>query len=221
MSELYPKIVSTVDAIYQTLAEDIFTMRFPPGAKITEAALCTRYGVSRNTLREAVAQLLSHGLLVKVANKGIYVRTLNYTDVKEIFRLRELLELEAVRNIMESGNIPLELVQLVEAIKEDVTEDNWDANLEADVRFHSRLIASANSPRLHRLYSAIFAEVKLVIYHSRHIVPINPDNDSHHRKLLAAMENDDLELAQKLLSDHIHAAVESYRTVYEPEDNGR
>ena len=217
MSDVYPKIVSTVDAIYHTLAEDIFTMRFPPGAKITEAALCSRYGVSRNTLREAVAQLLSHGLLVKVANKGIYVRTLNYADVKEIFRLRELLELEAVRNIMESGNIPIELVQLVEAIKEDVTEDSWDENLEADVRFHSRLIASANSPRLHRLYSAIFAEVKLVIYHSRHIVPINPDNDSHHRKLLAAMENDDLEGAQRILSDHIHAAVESFRIVFEPD----
>lgn len=218
MSELYPKVVSTVDAIYQTLAEDIFTMRFPPGAKITEAALCTRYGVSRNTLREAVALLLSHGLLVKVANKGIYVRTLNYTDVKEIFRLRELLELEAVRNIMESGNIPLELVQLVERIDDNVTEDSWESNLKADVQFHSRLVASAGSPRLHRLYSAIFAEVKLCIYHSRHIVPINPDNSSHHRRLLAAMENDDLELAQKLLSDHIHTAVESFHSVFKTED---
>ena len=146
MPDLYPKVVSTVDAIYQTLADDIFSMRFPPGAKITEAALCSRYGVSRNTLREAVALLLSHGLLVKIANKGIYVRTLNYTDVKEIFRLRELLELEAIRSIMESGNIPIELVQLANAIDEHVTEDSWDANLEADIRFHSRLISSANSP---------------------------------------------------------------------------
>jgi len=218
MSDVYPKIVSTVDAIYHTLAEDIFTMRFPPGAKITEAALCSRYGVSRNTLREAVAQLLSHGLLVKVANKGIYVRTLNYADVKEIFRLRELLELEAIRNIMKSGNIPLDLVQLVDRIDDDVTEDSWDANLQADVQFHSRLVASAGSPRLHRLYSAIFAEVKLVIYHSRHMVAINPDNNSHHRKLLTAMENDDLEEAQRLLSEHIRAAVESYRSIFQTDD---
>lgn len=221
MPDLYPKVVSTVDAIYQTLADDIFSMRFPPGAKITEAALCSRYGVSRNTLREAVALLLSHGLLVKIANKGIYVRTLNYTDVKEIFRLRELLELEAIRSIMESGNIPIELVQLANAIDEHVTEDSWDAHLEADIRFHSRLISSANSPRLHRLYSAIFAEVKLCIYHSRHIVPLNPDNDSHHRKILNAMDGDDLETAQRLLSAHIQAAVESFRIVFETDDERR
>lgn len=219
MSDMYPKVVSTVDAIYHTLADDIFSMRFPPGAKITEAALCARYGVSRNTLREAVAMLLSHGLLVKIANKGIYVRTLNYSDVKEIFRLRELLELEAIRSIMNSGNIPLELVQLADQIDENVTEDSWDANLKTDVQFHSRLVASAGSPRLHRLYSAIFAEVKLVIYHSRHIVPINPNNDSHHRKLLAAMENDDLAEAQRILSDHIHAAVESFRSVFETDSD--
>ena len=71
---------------------------------------------------------------------------------------------------------PLELVQLVERIDDNVTEDSWESNLKADVQFHSRLVASAGSPRLHRLYSAIFAEVKLCIYHSRHIVPINPDN---------------------------------------------
>ena len=216
MIDIYPKVESVVDSVYVTLADDIFSMRFPPGAKITETALCERYGVSRNTLREAVALLLSHGLLVKIANKGIYVRELNYTDVKEIFRLRELLELEAIRSIMDSGNIPLELVQLVNQIDSNVTEDSWEANLNADVKFHSYLVIGANSPRLQRLYSAIFAEVKLCIYQSRHIVPINPNNSAHHRKILTAMENDELEGAQRLLSEHIHAAVESYRAVFEP-----
>ncbi len=215
MSEAYPNIVSTVDAIYKTLADDIFSMRFLPGAKITEAALCSRYGVSRNTLREAVAQLLAHGLLVKIPNKGISVRALSYTDVKEIFRLRELLELEAIRNILESGNMPIELARLVKDLDENEAENSWDAHINADILFHLQLIHSADSPRLFRLYSSIFAEVKLCIYYSRHVVPMNPENAAQHRKIFAAMENDDLEEAQRLLSEHLRTAVESYRNVFD------
>ena len=37
--------VSTVDAVCQALEHDIFHLRYPPGTKITEADLTTRYGV--------------------------------------------------------------------------------------------------------------------------------------------------------------------------------
>ena len=57
-----------------------------------------------------------------------------------------------------------------------------------------------------------------MIYRSRHIVPINPDNNIHHRKLLTAIENDDLESAQQLLSEHIHKTVECYRAMFEAEE---
>lgn len=63
-------------------------------------------------------------------------------------RLRELLELEAVRCVVESENIPIELVQLVDVIDSNSIEENWEGSLEADIQFHSALVKSANSPAL-------------------------------------------------------------------------
>lgn len=209
------KTISTVDAVYNALTNDILSMAFPPGAKITETALCERYGISRNTLREGVALLLAHGLLVKVPNKGIFVRSLEWSDVQEIFRLRELLELEAVRCIIESENIPIELVQMVDAIESNCEEADWERCLEADIQFHTALVKSANSPRLERLYDAIFAEVKLCVFQSRFVAKFNPDGAAQHRKLLAAMESGDLNAARAVLTAHIDSALKNYQAAFE------
>lgn len=209
------KTISTVDAVYNALTSDILSMEFPPGAKITETALCERYGISRNTLREGVALLLAHGLLVKVPNKGIFVRSLELSDVQEIFRLRELLELEAVRCIVESENIPIELVQLVDVIDNNSAAENWEGSLEADIQFHSTLVKSANSPRLERLYDAIFAEVKLCIFQARFVSTFNHERASQHRTLLAAMEAGDLKTAQEIVTTHIASALKTYQAAFE------
>lgn len=215
MQETSLKTISTVDAVYHALTNDILSMAFPPGAKIAETALCERYGISRNTLREGVSLLLAHGLLVKVPNKGIFVRSLELCDVQEIFRLRELLELEAIRCIVESENIPIELVQMVDVIENNCAEADWDKYLEADIRFHSALVKSANSPRLERLYDAIFAEVKLCIFQSRFVAKFDPESAAQHRKLLAAMENGDLKAAQAVLTAHISSGLNTYQAAFE------
>lgn len=209
------KTVSTVDAVYHALTRDILSMAFPPGAKITETALCERYGISRNTLREGVSLLLAHGLLVKIPNKGIFVRKLELCDVQEIFRLRGLLELEAVRCILESENIPIELVQMVSIMESHSEEEDWEACLEADIQFHSTLVKSANSPRLERLYEAIFAEVKLCVFQSRFVATFNPEGTAQHRRLLSAMESGDLAAAQAVLTEHIDSALKNYQIAFE------
>lgn len=215
MQETSLKTISTVDAVYHALTNDILSMAYPPGSKITESALCERYSISRNTLREGVSLLLAHGLLVKIPNKGIFVRSLELCDVQEIFRLRELLELEAVRCIVESENIPIELVQQVDLIETACAEANWEKYLEADIQFHNALVMSANSPRLERLYNAIVAEVKLCIFQSRFVASFNPESAAEHRKLLAAMESGDLNAAQAVMTSHIDSALKTYQAAFE------
>ncbi len=210
MHSVQLKITSTVDAICNTLSEEIYSLRFPPGSKITENALVSRYGVSRNTVREAIAYLLSNGLLVKIPNKGIYVKEITYDDVREIFHLRGMLELEAVRTIIASGVLSLPLVCLAEKIEKIDPVTSWEEHIDADIRFHEQLVFAAGSPRLSRLYDTIISEVKLCVRQVHNIVPVNPENVSQHRLILEAMENDDEEMAVKLLSKHMEDAISNY-----------
>ena len=214
------KTISTLDAICENLENDIFSMRFAPGSKITEADLTSRYGVSRNTVREAIALMLSNGLLEKVANKGVFVRKISPDDLCEIFHLRGLLESEAVRMIISSGNIPIELMQLAEEVERIDPVNDWEKHLEADIEFHETLVQATGSSRLIRLYQSILAEVKLCIFQSHSIVIPKTEKVTQHMQILKAMEEENLEKALILLDKHMESAINSYEAgIKEKGDN--
>lgn len=202
--------ISTVEAVRSALEKDILSLTFTPGERIIEGDLATRYGVSRNTVREAVAHLLAGGLLTKVANKGVSVRRFTVNDVQEIFHLRTLLETEAVKTIIEAKIIPNELYTIVSELESINRQQQWDEYVQADIRFHSNLVSFAGSPRLCKLYDSILTEVKLCIYQTRNHVTVPEGNAASHRILLDAICQGNYSTASKLLKSHIEHVIKRY-----------
>lgn len=211
MAKAALRTISTVEAISNMLEEDIYSLRYRMGEKLTEAELVARYGVSRNTLREAMTFLTSKGLLERVANKGIYVKEILADDVAEIFHLRELLEREAVRQIVSSGCVPPKLHDLAYEVSRHDLDTDSVANLNADIDFHTYLVAAAGSPRLMNMYQTLLYEVKLCIFQSRAFVPPRPENVQTHYRLLQAMQAGNLIESLSYLHEHIASAIEAYQ----------
>lgn len=211
MEKVLIRTVSTVEAVADMLEQDIYSLNYRMGEKIKEVELVERYGVSRNTLREAIAFSISKGLLEKVANKGVYVKRILASDIEEILHLRELLEAEALRRVIKHSTIPKKMHDLVEAGSSYFEAGDYTAELNADIEFHKTLVAAADSPRLVKLYDHQLAEVKLCIFQARAFVPPRQENIVLHKALLAAMEDKDLDLALALLSEHIDSAIETYK----------
>ncbi|WP_246089279.1 GntR family transcriptional regulator [Paraburkholderia guartelaensis] len=66
---------SMCERIQDSLLEMIRERSLKPGDQIPpEPELCELLGVGRSSLREAVAQMISHGLLTRVHGKGTFVR---------------------------------------------------------------------------------------------------------------------------------------------------
>lgn len=202
--------VSTVDAVRSALEQDILNIYYTPGAKITESNLSARYGVSRNTVREAIAHLLSQGLLTKVANKGVYVQRFTQEDIQEIFQLRCLLEQEAVRCILKNGNNISSLYTLVIQMEQTDRSTCWQEYVRLDIAFHVGLVDAAGSGRLKKLFDTILTEVKLCIYQTRNYVQVSGGNASTHRMILDALTGKDEERALALLEDHIAHVIKRY-----------
>jgi DNA-binding GntR family transcriptional regulator len=210
MSSVILNTVSTVDAVCNALEHDILSLRFAPGEKITESEIAARYGVSRNTVREAVAHLLAQGFLTKIANKGVYVRKFTSEDVQEIFHLRAMLETEAVNAILSGDDLPSHLYKTVEEMESIARRDQWDEYVLADIRFHSALVAAAGSPRLSRLYDTILTEVKLCIYQTRNYVAVPDHNNASHRAILDAICSRNRKESLALLKSHIEHVIKRY-----------
>ena len=211
------KTVSTVDAVCKALENDIF-FNLSPGEKITEMSLNARYGVSRNTLREAIAYLISNGILLKIANRGVFVREINREDVKEIFTLRALLESEAVKRIIEENASTEELSKKATLLEKMNPRDNWNDYVTTDMDFHELLVASSESPRLMRLYDAISSEVMLCICQSKKHIPLTTVNDISHKAILDAIAKKNTDLATSLLTKHIESAISNYEKGFDSEN---
>lgn len=214
MKRIPVQTISAVQAVCTALENDIYAMNYQPGARIVEGDLVSRYCVSRNTIREAVAYLITSGLLIKEANKGIYVRKIQADDICEIFRLRVLLENEAIRLILANHTISDELAALAERTEQLNPLTQWEAHIETDIAFHKMLIDSTNSSRLIKLYDCILSEVKLCIYQSHIMVPAKIENIHQHREILLAMQRSDLESATRLMTQHIESAVAGYEAYF-------
>ena len=83
--------------LFFKLRADILAERLRPGEKLTEQRLCDMYKVSRTPVREALKQLAAEGLLETIPNRGAFVSGLSRGDMDDIFTLREIYELQAVR----------------------------------------------------------------------------------------------------------------------------
>lgn len=210
------KTISTVEAVCAALENDIFFC-FAPGEKMTENTLISRYGVSRNTLREAMSHLVSCGILVKIANRGVFVREITREDVREIFSLRALLEAEATRLIIENGASTKELSEKAALLEKTNPRDDWDGYVSADMDFHALLVASSQSTRLMRLYDAISSEVMLCICQSKQHIPLSKVNDIPHKAILDAIAAKNSALASELCEKHIKSAISNYEKGFDTE----
>lgn len=78
------------------IRSDILTLTLAPGEPITERFLEARHGVSRTLIRQALAELIRDGFVLK-GERGYVVAPFDLKQLEEIFEYREIIEDAAIR----------------------------------------------------------------------------------------------------------------------------
>ncbi|WP_104178764.1 GntR family transcriptional regulator [Cryobacterium sp. Y50] len=131
---------------------------FAPGQPLRQEDLAVRLGVSRVPVREALNTLETEGHVVHEPHRGYRVTELSLADLLEVYRLRQLLEAEAVRaTIARDGK---QVLADLRAAAAEVEQANAAGNLlamnAANRRFHFILVTSSGLPRLERILRALW-----------------------------------------------------------------
>ena len=87
---------------YDYLLDAITSCELKPGQAIVEQDISDKLGISRTPIRDALKQLESEGLVRHFPSRGTFVTNITVQDVDEIFQLRELFEITALKNAIHS-----------------------------------------------------------------------------------------------------------------------
>jgi DNA-binding GntR family transcriptional regulator len=116
------------DQIYSYLSTQVQEGKYKPGNKINELEISKRLDVSRTPVREALTQLSSEGLIVKIPRRGFFVRNYNATDKGEVYTVIACLDELAARLAADrlTGADYLKLEELTEKIDLSIKYRNYD-----------------------------------------------------------------------------------------------
>ncbi|MGD6741783.1 GntR family transcriptional regulator [Streptomyces sp. BH106] len=151
---------TTQQFVLGELRQAITGGQLKPGAPVRQDALAEQLGVSRLPLREALKTLEAEGLVHHEAHRGYYVVELSLSDLREVYRLRELLEAEAVRQALARMRVNADALDGLEAAQREVEAaaetGDVSAMTVANRRFHFTLYEAAAMPRLVRLIATLW-----------------------------------------------------------------
>jgi len=209
--------VTAQDAVLSGLRTDILTGDLGPGDQIVQEVLAERYGVSRVPLREALKMLESEGQVVYHPHRGYFVAELSVADLLEVYRLRTLLEEEAIR-----AAVPTLTDDDVAALG-DLLADIAVAGAAGDVlamtaanrRFHFAIFDAAGLPRLTRLLHQLWdaTDAYRALYFQ---APINRTRVAReHVRMLTALQSRDADLLVTLHDAHRDHSVGTVRGILE------
>jgi DNA-binding GntR family transcriptional regulator len=206
---------STVELLADALRERIIKGVYRPGERLVEKAIGDSFKVSRNSLREAFRLLSHERLLVHELNRGVFVRKLSVADVRDVYRVRKLVECTAVRTLKSPPRVD-DMVAAVKAGDAAMKEQDWRALGTANMLFHQAVAALSDSPRIDELMRNTLAELRLVFHTMADPRRFHEPYLERNKEILAAIEAGDGAGAERLLlkylEDSEHQIVEAYRS---------
>jgi DNA-binding GntR family transcriptional regulator len=186
------------------LKDAILAGEIPPGERLRQDEIATRFGASRLPVREALRILESEGLAELSPNKGARVPTLSLREVHTYYRMRERLEpltlIESLPHLTDAHVARMAEIQ-------DEIERNTDisAFLVLDRDFHMTSYAGCPSDMLLSTTVRLWNSTQ----HYRRAFMLLAGNDraaivnAEHRLLLDAVRRRDPEDCERFLEGHI------------------
>ena len=121
-------------------------------------------GVSRTTVREALAVLAREGLLTHSLHRGMEVARLASTDVRDIYAARRVIEKAAAESLIATPAWNLEeLERALRDMTEAAARRDRRRVVEADVAFHTAIVSALDIRRLRTTIVGALMELRLVL----------------------------------------------------------
>jgi DNA-binding GntR family transcriptional regulator len=186
---------------YLSVKQHLLSGELTEGSRLTEEALSSQLGISKSPVREALTRLESEGLVVIESRRGAYVRKFTVRETRDLYNVRELLEVHAVGIAKLSPELLRELSESVERTRYHLEHSDMVAHVEEDIRFHGLIAAATENDELCRMLENIQHKSLLSRAKTYHLSATTAP--ASHQKIYRALKAGNRAAAQQAMSEHI------------------
>jgi DNA-binding GntR family transcriptional regulator len=199
--------------LFQRIKEDILSGKLKKDQKLIEQAICNEYKVSRTPVREALLQLEMEGLVVTVPNRGAFVAGMSAQELEDMFTLRRIYEIQAVRWAVEriTDEEMDALEETFEFMEFYTMKGDVDKMLNINVNFHQTIYRASHNRMLQHLLSSFQAYI-------RHRAQDIPQKEEYlgqvleeHRRIFQAFRDRDVEAGARAMEIHMDNSRRRHR----------
>jgi DNA-binding GntR family transcriptional regulator len=198
--------------VFDHLRDDIVRGVLLPGTPMAELDLCSRLGVSRTPVREALIKLAEGGLVRIYPQRGTFVAPISVEACREAQFIREHLECalvgEAVRRIDATGLRQLhDIIDLQQRAQRTGTPGEF---YDLDERFHNAIACISGHARVWHVIMQVKVHFDRVRYLSLQDANHIPLLISQHGEIVDGLANCDEVRAMAAMRRHLR---EVFRTI--------
>lgn len=138
---------TNADQVFDYLQEQITTLQLLPGAKISEAEIAAKFGVSRQPVRDAFSRLDNLDLVMIRPQRATVVRKFSLRAIEMARFVRLSVELEIIHRaaLAWDGHLAPQFDANIKAQKQAQATNDVDAFHELDYEFHRLFCIAADA----------------------------------------------------------------------------
>jgi DNA-binding GntR family transcriptional regulator len=211
------RVRSVVGLAYDEIRSLIVTGALPQGARLGQADLADRFGISRGSVREALRRLAGDGLVEFEVNRGFFVADSGLDDVRNRLEARLVLE-PGIARLAAARRSEMDLEAMLETIEAELAARTSDAAHDASRAFHVAVAAATGNQAFVKLLDALWiADIgrRLLAQRRRSAEWQGSDIEEHHA-IVEAIEAGDGDRAAELMRAHVESAFRHWS----PRTNG-
>lgn len=197
--------VSTRDAVYAALREQILSLTLPPGTPLSENETSLQFQVSRTPVRESFMRLAQEGLVQVLPQRGTFVSLIDTALVEEARFMREHLETAVIELACATFHAEAMALLVANLAKQEVSirEQDESGMFELDEAFHRILFEGCGKSHT---WGAL-SQLTVHLNRSRRL-RLADDHDwlhlyEQHRAMADAIKAGDAEQARGLMKLHL------------------
>ena len=194
---------------YETIKNMVINNEIEQGQYLDDKKLCEKLGISRTPIREALVMLELEDLVHTIPNKGTYVTTMSVQSVKELFKIRHIIEPIILEMAFDYLDMDILLKFKVSSLSMLENKDYQNLHI-LDYDFHEYIASKCNNYYLKKIQKNLADNFQRVRTQPFYAKERTETGAQEHLQLIEFLLQGDKERAIALVGAHISSTERFY-----------